>query len=258
MLLLPVVFFFLFVVYADCLLFFFCSADNYSLRSAYLLGRALYVLKSQSSDSWKRITTDRKLGMARQTAHKYIKFHQFVAKFPRFLRVRTTYTNVLEHIPAVEAFFKEDPSEASCWENLETEADEADEADEVSEADAELEAKLDAEVDAEVDAELEAEAFEPYELDAEFIGKADKVKQLLSQGQTRFNITAKTKSGKTTREYNNVQVVKQNPKCLKIYCPDTQREIDLRKDLIVSISSASGGRVSHDLSEIVTKMDISS
>jgi len=65
---------------------------------------------------WKDI--ENTLGKSRTTLRNYETFHLFLKQFPRFRRLRISYTGLFKAIPAIRAYFKSHALVKCKWQSI--------------------------------------------------------------------------------------------------------------------------------------------
>lgn len=67
------------------------------MKIAYFVGRAVDCLRSKGSETWLSVAEQIGHGMTIKTLSKYQDLYRFLATFPRFLRVKISYTALLKN-----------------------------------------------------------------------------------------------------------------------------------------------------------------
>ena len=57
----------------------------------------------------------KKTGLSKTSIQNYFNFYRFCAKYMRFLRVRTTYTQIIREMKALENYFKSNTVAKARW-----------------------------------------------------------------------------------------------------------------------------------------------
>ena len=94
------------------------KSEAETMKFACCLGKAVHCLRSKGFQKWDSVVDTIGHGLSKKTLENYQQLYKFLHRYPRFLRVKISYTALLRYSKKIAAKFDDNADLRATWSSL--------------------------------------------------------------------------------------------------------------------------------------------